>query len=59
MNILLTIGIIILVLWLLGFIPVIDTLLIFAATVLGTGALKLQMYRMYMAYREVEAGTPE
>ena len=48
-----------LILWLLGFIPVIDTLLIFAATVLGTGALKLQMYRMYMAYREVEAGTPE
>jgi len=46
------------ILWLVGFLPVIDTVLIFAATVLGTGALKLQMYGMYKAYREVERGTP-
>jgi len=46
------------ILWLAGFLPVIDTVLVFAATVLGAGALKLQMYRMYKAYGEVEAGTP-
>ena len=46
------------ILWLVGFLPVIDTILVFAATILGTGALKLQMYRMYKAYGEVEAGTP-
>ena len=46
------------ILWLVGFLPVIDTVLIFGATVLGSGALKLQLYRMYKAYGEVEAGTP-
>lgn len=45
------------ILWLLGFLPVIGGLLCFIAMVLGTGALKLQMYRMYKAYRKVESGT--
>jgi len=45
------------ILWLVGFLPVIDTILIFAATILGSGALKLQMYRMYKAYSAVETST--
>jgi len=41
-------------LWLSGFVPTVSTILILVATLFGTGALELQMIRMYRTYREVE-----
>jgi len=50
----LSLGAAFLLLWLAGFLPVVGTILILVTTLLGTGALKLQMIRMYNTYREVE-----
>jgi len=46
-----------LLLWLLGFLPVIGPLLVFAALLFGSGALLLKLYQLYNAYREVQGET--
>lgn len=43
-----------LLLWLLGFLPLLGPLLVLAALLLGSGALLLKLYQQYCAYREME-----
>jgi len=45
-----------LIVWLAGFLPLLGGLLVFAAILLGSGALILQTYKMYKAFRRVESG---
>lgn len=44
-----------LLLWLLGFLPVVGTLLVFTAILFGSGAVILKLYQLYNAYRKVES----
>lgn len=51
---LLSLAAVFLVLWLIGFVPPLAVLVAYIVMVLGAGALMVQFYRMYTAFREAE-----